>query len=102
MVYSVHVRVAWDEIKNLANRRKHGISFEEAQELLTSSANYLEIFDEVHSRSEDLFIAIGPIARGLIVVTWVERDDDTVRIISARLATARERALYHSYLGGKT
>jgi len=96
--YTAEVRVEWDEAKNLANRRKHGLSFEEAQELLTSRSDYLEIFDEVHSRSEDRFIAIGPISRGLILVTWTARDDDTLRIISARWATAREQALYHSYM----
>jgi uncharacterized DUF497 family protein len=91
------VRVEWDEVKNLANRRKHGISFEEAEELF-SSYDYLEIFDESHSESEDRFIAIGPIASGLILIAWTERDNDTRRIISARWADEREQALYHSYM----
>jgi uncharacterized DUF497 family protein len=43
-------------------------------------------------------IAIGPIARGLVLVVWTEADDETIRIISARLATERERALYHRYM----
>jgi uncharacterized DUF497 family protein len=89
------VRVVWDEGKNLANRRKHGVSFEEAEELFTSG-DYLEIFDESHSDSEDRFIAIGPVARGLILVSWTERDDDVLRIISVRWAKPRERALYQS------
>ena len=89
--------MAWDEAKNLENRRKHGLSFEEARELFASS-DYLEIFDEAHSGSEDRFIAIGPISRGLILVVWTERDDDTLRIISARWAGERERALYQSYM----
>jgi uncharacterized DUF497 family protein len=92
------VRVAWDEAKNLANRRKHGVSFEEAAELFASGSGYLEIFDEAHSESEDRFIAIGSVTRGLILVVWTEQDDGTLRIISARWANAREQALYRSYI----
>jgi len=54
------------------------------------------IFDEAHSGLEDRFIAIGPIACGLILVAWTAREDDKFRIISARWATKREQALYHS------
>lgn len=49
-----------------------------------SSAEYLELFDADHAGSEDRFIAIGPIASGLIVVVYTEPEDDVVRIISAR------------------
>jgi uncharacterized protein len=94
------VRVAWDGAKNLANQRNHGISFDEAVDLFVSGRDYLEIFDEAHSDSEDRFIAIGPIARGLILVVWTERDDETIRIISARWATEREQVLYRSYMDG--
>jgi uncharacterized DUF497 family protein len=58
------VRIVWDEAKNLANQRKHGVSFEEASKLFTSRVGYLEVFDEAHSDVEDRFIAIGPISRG--------------------------------------
>lgn len=88
----------WDEAKNLANRRKHGISFDEAEELFTSGSDYLEIFDEAHSESEDRFIAIGPVTGGLILVVWTAHDDDTLRIISARWANEREHARYRSYM----
>jgi uncharacterized DUF497 family protein len=92
------VKVAWDEAKNLDNQRKHGLSFEEAKELFAPRSDYLEIFDDAHSESEDRFIAIGPITRGVILVVWTEREEDTVRIISARWANQREQALYHHYL----
>jgi uncharacterized DUF497 family protein len=88
------VRVAWDEANNLANQRKHGVSFEEAKELFVSSIDYLEIFDDAHSDFEDRFIAIGPISRGLVLIVWTERDGDTIRIISARWATKHELDLY--------
>lgn len=92
------VKVEWDAAKNRENLRKHGISFEEAEELFVSSSDYLEIFDVAHSEFEDRFIAIGPVARGLVLVVWTERDETTIRIISARWANEREQALYHSYM----
>ena len=91
--------VVWDDAKNAANKRKHGISFEEASELFRSGVSYLEIFDREHSVIEDRFVAIGPIRRGLVLVVWTERDEETVRIIGARWATETERALYRTYLG---
>jgi uncharacterized DUF497 family protein len=92
------VRVTWDEAKNLANQKKHGVSFQEASKLFSSRASYLEVFDDAHSDVEDRFIAIGPISRGLVLVVWVEKDEETVRIISARWATRREQRLYEEYL----
>jgi len=49
---------------------KHGVSFEEASVLFTRGDDYLEIFDDAHSGEEDRFIAIGPIARGLVLVVY--------------------------------
>lgn len=93
------MRITWDEAKSAANRQKHGVSFEEAQELLLSEDEHLVIFDEEHSIDEDRFISIGPIRRGLVLVVWTERDADLLRIISARWATPNERRLFHSHLG---
>ena len=92
------MKFSWDEAKNRANQKKHGISFDEAQNLL-KSADYLEIFDEEHSESEERFIAIGLIGRGLIVVAWTPSEEDMTHIISARFATKREEKLYESYIG---
>ena len=88
------MKVAWDEAKNRVNQQKHGISFDEAKELFVSGVDYLEIFDDAHSDFEDRFIAIGPIERGVVLVVWTERDEDTIRIISARWATKHEQRLY--------
>jgi putative transcriptional regulator len=57
------VNVSWDDAKSRANRNKHGISFDEARHVFTSG-DYLEIFDQEHSETEDRFIAIGLIGRG--------------------------------------
>ena len=87
----------WDESKNSKNQEKHGVSFDEVQTLFTSGDDYLEIFDADHSDLEDRFIAVGPIARGIVVVVYTERDEDVVRIIGARMATRREREFYRAY-----
>jgi len=91
------VRVEWDVDKNRENLEKHGISFEEASDLLLGIADSMEVFDAAHSEEEDRYIAIGPIVRGLIVVVFTERDEETVRIISAREATRRERRRYEAW-----
>ncbi|MCC6521596.1 MAG: BrnT family toxin [Polyangiaceae bacterium] len=92
------MRISWDPAKSLANERKHGVSFDEAQALFTSGVDYLEIFDDAHSDDEDRFIAIGPIRRGLVLVAWTERDEDVVRIISARWASPAERKLFIDHM----
>ena len=92
------MEVTWNEAKNLANQRKHGISFEQARELFISGVDYLEIFDDAHSDTEDRFIAIGPIAGGVVLVVSTEQDEATLRIISARWATKREQTFYQSHL----
>jgi len=93
------VRVSWDPAKNLANRRKHGLSFEEAARLF--SVDHLVLFDEAHSQEEDRFVGIGPIRSGVIVVVWSEENEDEAHIISARKATSRERGLYYAHMGRK-
>jgi uncharacterized DUF497 family protein len=91
------VKVEWDQAKNLANQRKHGVSFEEASKLFRSAVDYLEILDDAHSGAEDRFIALGPIRRGLILIIWTERYEETIRIISARWAAKNEQRLYESF-----
>jgi len=98
MAYTGGVKVTWHEAKNLANQKKHGVSFQEARRLFVSGIDYLEVFDEAHSETEDRFLAIGPIPGGLVLVVWTEQDESIIRIISARWATPREQRLYHDYL----
>lgn len=93
------VQITWNPVKNDSNVRKHGVSFAEARELFTSGEDYLELFDDEHSESEERFIAIGPIHRGLVLVVWTERDEDAIHIISARCALPGERALFFNFRG---
>ena len=95
----VLVEFEWDPAKDRSNRRKHGLSFDEAQRLFESGVDYLEIFDADHSELEDRFIAIGPVARGIVVVVYTESEEGRVRIIGSRRATKREQDLYRAHTG---
>jgi hypothetical protein len=95
------VRIAWDPAKAAANRKKHGVSFEEAATLFTRRTDFLELYDARHGGDEDRFIAIGPIARGVVFVVFVEREEDVIRIVSARPATRRETATYQRWRRGE-
>jgi len=94
------VRFEWDPDKDEINREKHGIAFDEVIELFTTAAEFLEIYDDEHSDEEERFIGIGPTASGFVVVVYTEREDDVVRIVSARKASKREIELYRKTLGG--
>ena len=84
----------WDEEKNRANRIKHGVWFEEAETVFEDEQ--ARVFrDEEHSDSEDRFLILGMShARLLIVSHCYRRDDEVVRIISAREPSNKERAVY--------
>ena len=93
------MRFAWDEAKAEENRRKHGISFEEASTVFADENGRLT-HDPEHSQEEDRFILLGFSAtlRLLIVCHAYRENDEVIRIISARRATANERKQYGSYL----
>jgi uncharacterized DUF497 family protein len=91
------LRLEWDSAKNDENFEKHGISFDDASKLLLAAADSMEVFDNAHSDEADRFVAIGPSARGIIVVVFTECDEEAIRIISARAATRRERRRYEAW-----
>jgi hypothetical protein len=84
----------WDAAKAAANRRKHGVSFDEASTaILDPFAIILE--DEAHSQLQERRIAIGMSIRSrTLFVVHLEQDEKTIRIISARKATANEKRDY--------
>jgi uncharacterized DUF497 family protein len=87
------VRFSWDPAKATANLKKHRVSFHEAATVLEDPLS-TTFPDESHSTDEQRFVTIGASMRGrLLVVAHTDRDD-TIRIISARQATRRERAFY--------
>ena len=87
--------VVWDESKNKINKKKHGISFEEAQSVFLDEAARL-ISDPDHSQSEERFVLMGMSAklRILVVVHVYRENDEAIRIISARKATKSEQKKY--------
>jgi uncharacterized DUF497 family protein len=83
----------WDESKATANLKKHGVSFEEAK---TVFDNVLAVIfdDEAHSVDERREIIIGHSRNNrLLLISFTERSK-AIRIISAHLATRREREDY--------
>jgi hypothetical protein len=64
MTYPCSVKVTWDDAKNLANQEKHELAFEDAAELFSSGADYLEIYDEQHSDEEERFSPSDPSGAG--------------------------------------
>ena len=97
MAYNKGVRFEWDPNKAKANWENHRVSFDEVTQLFTSGIDFLEIFDESHSDDEERFIAIGPAGREIVVVAYTEREENVLRIVSARRASKREVALFHRY-----
>jgi len=86
----------WDDKKEIFNIEKHGIDFSTAA-LVFGDTNRIEKHDELHSDSEDRFITIGQINGVTVVVMVVYTIRETLtRIISARLATKREKEAYYN------
>jgi uncharacterized protein len=85
----------WSRRKASSNLRRHGVGFEEAMTVFNNPLT--AIFDDQdHSTDEERReIAIGHSARDcLLVVSFLERMPEVVRIISARPATKKERRNY--------
>jgi uncharacterized DUF497 family protein len=87
------MKCEWDNVKAIANLRKHGVSFEEAQTVFDNPL--AAIFDdEAHSFDELREIIIGHSQRNrLLIISFTERSTN-IRIISARLVTKKEREEY--------
>ncbi len=85
----------WNERKNAINQKKHGVSFEEAKTVF-KDAKALCFDDPEHSAEEDRFILLGISLKGnlCIVCHCYRKNDNVIRIISARKATSREAERY--------
>jgi uncharacterized DUF497 family protein len=92
-------RFEWDERKNSVNQKKHGVSFEEARTAFLDE-NARVIPDPDHSTEEERFILLGLSIRLRVVVVChcYRENEDVIRIISARKATAPERNEYMRWL----
>ncbi len=96
---NISPRFEWDEKKNAANRRKHGISFEEAKTAFLDD-NARLISDPEHSDDEERFVLLGLSIslRVLVVCHCYRRSGKVIRIISARKADRDEIEQYHWWL----
>ncbi len=84
----------WDPNKDRRNQEKHGVGFDEAATVFDDELQ-ITIPDPDHSIGEFRYVTIGISTGGrLVVVVHTEDEDDHVRIISARNATAQEHRVY--------
>ena len=85
----------WDDKKEKSNKRKHGISFEEARTAFYEE-NAIQYFDPDHSNDEDRFILLGISfkLKVLVVCHCFRENDSVIRIISARKADKDEEYEY--------
>ena len=87
------MRFTWDPRKAAANLRKHHVTFDEAMTVFVDPLA-LVTGDAIHVERS---VIIGESIRPRVLLTvFVERDDEEIRIISARRATSRERRDYES------
>lgn len=87
------MRFEWDARKAASNRRKHGVSFEEAATVF-DDPRVMIFYDEEHSDEEDRYIAIGMSEKGRVIVVSHPHRGPAVRLISARWATKAEAQEY--------
>ncbi len=84
----------WNQNKASKNQKKHGISFSEASTVFGDPLE-LTISDPDHSHEELRFLSVGRSALGnLLLVSYTERQENKIRIISARKVTKHEKRQY--------
>ena len=92
------LKIEWDTKKANSNKKKHGITFEEAGTLLSDSLS-ITIPDPLHPGDEERFVTIGQSDRKrTLIVVHTERGD-VIRLISAHLENANERKRYEESYG---
>ena len=89
------LRFNWDTRKAEENIQKHGVTFEEAQDVFYDD-RAVEFYDDDHSAWEDRFLLLGVSSeyRLLLICHCYRESDDVIRIISARKATKSEARFY--------
>ena len=87
------MKIEWDPKKAKSNLRKHSVSFEEAATALSDPMAATGA-DPDHSITEARYITFGVSERGRLLVVAHTDEEETIRIISARIASKGERELY--------
>jgi uncharacterized DUF497 family protein len=90
-----NIRFEWDARKSSVNKKKHGISFEEARTVFFDE-NAKLINDPDHSEDEDRFVLLGVSSslKVMLVCHCYREEGNVVRIISARKASTLESKQY--------
>jgi uncharacterized DUF497 family protein len=91
--YNKNMKIEWDPKKARLNLRKHKVSFEEAATAMSDPMAATGA-DPDHSITEYRYITFGVSDRGRLLVVAHTEEDETIRIISARLASKGERKIY--------
>jgi uncharacterized protein len=89
------MKFEWDDRKELANQRKHGVSFQEAATVFGDPLA-ATIPDPDHSQGESRFLTIGNSSSNRLLVVSHAEEGDNFRIIGAREANTHERKAYES------
>ena len=89
------IKFEWDASKAVSNKKKHGVTFEEAKSVFYDDFA-VQFYDDENSELEDRFLILGRsnLARVLLICHCELDSGNLIRIISARKATAKERKLY--------
>lgn len=83
----------WDLRKASSNLTKHGVSFEEAVTAFEDPLS-LTIPDPGHSETESRYVLLGATHQNRLVAVVHTEFGDIIRVVSARMATRRERRDY--------
>ena len=91
------LRIEWDEAKNRANQRKHGVAFEEAETVFYDDWAIL-VEDDDPDEPEERFALLGLSTRlrTLVVCHCYREGEEVIRLISARRANKNEREDYET------
>jgi uncharacterized protein len=90
------MRYEWDEAKNSSNFSKHGLRFEDAEQVFAGPCVSFE--DDRFDYGEERLVTLGLLAGRLVVIAHAPRDEGT-RIISMRKGNRREQEIYRQRLG---
>jgi uncharacterized DUF497 family protein len=91
-------RNPWDETRDRTNRRKHGVSFETVVKVFADpdAVSYLDRIVDGEERWHTLGLVGGIVILLVVHTIEVQNGEEEVRIITARKASSRERALYEA------
>jgi uncharacterized protein len=88
------MELEWSAAKAKSNLQKHGVSFDDAALVFYDPAR-IETYDGREDYGEDRWATVGLAHTIALYVVYTMRNDETVRLISARKANAKEQRHYH-------